>query len=92
MKFGIVAPYRLAPLETGEYAAAFGRLVEDLGFESVWTVEHHVMCVEYASVYPYSPNGRSPFAADVVQPDPLIWLSYLAAATRRLRLATGILI
>jgi probable F420-dependent oxidoreductase len=66
--------------------------VEELGFESVWTVEHHVMCVEYASVYPYSPSGRSPFAADVVQPDPLIWLSYLAAATRRLRLATGILI
>jgi probable F420-dependent oxidoreductase len=92
MKFGVMAPYQLAPLETGEYAAAFGRLVEELGFESVWTVEHHVMCVEYASVYPYSRNGRSPFAADVVQPDPLIWLSYLAAATRRLRLATGILI
>ena len=92
MKFGVMAPYQLAPLETGEYAAAFGRLLEELGFESVWTVEHHVMCVEYASVYPYSPNGRSPFAADVVQPDPLIWLSYLAAATQRLRLATGILI
>ena len=92
MKFGVMAPYQLAPLETGEYAAAFGRLVEELGFESVWTVEHHVMCVEYQSVYPYSHNGRSPFAADTVQPDPLIWLSYLAAATQRLRLATGILI
>lgn len=92
MKFGVMAPYQLAPLETGEYAAAFGRLLEELGFESVWTVEHHVMCVEYASVYPYSQDGRSPFAADVVQPDPLIWLSYLAAATQRLRLATGILI
>ena len=92
MKFGVMAPYQLAPLETGEYAAAFGRLLEELGFESVWTVEHHVMCVEYASVYPYSQNGRSPFAADAVQPDPLIWLSYLAAATQRLRLATGILI
>jgi probable F420-dependent oxidoreductase len=92
MKFGVMAPYQLAPLEMGEYAAAFGRLLEELGIESVWTVEHHVMCVEYTSVYPYSRNGRSPFSADVVQPDPLIWLSYVAAATRRLRLATGILI
>jgi probable F420-dependent oxidoreductase len=92
VKFGIMAPYQLAPLETGEYAAQFGRLVEDLGFESVWTVEHHVMCVDYTSKYPYSPTGRTPFADDTVQPDPLVWLSYVAAVTKRLRLATGILI
>jgi probable F420-dependent oxidoreductase len=87
-----MAPYQMAPLETGEYAAAFGRLVEEMGLESVWTVEHHVMCVDYESVYPYDPSGRSPFSAQAIQPDPLIWLSYVAAATRRLRLATGILI
>jgi probable F420-dependent oxidoreductase len=87
-----MAPYQLAPLETGEYAAAFGRLAEETGFESLWTVEHHVMCVEYESVYPYDPSGRTPFRAEAVQPDPLIWLSYVAAATERILLATGILI
>jgi probable F420-dependent oxidoreductase len=92
MKFGIIAPYRLAPIETGEYASRFGRLVEEMGFESVWAVEHVVMCVEYSSVYPYDPSGRSPFGADTVQPDPLVWLTYLAAATNRLRLATGVLV
>ncbi len=92
MKFGILAPYQLGPLEEGEYASAFARLVEELGFESVWAVEHAVMCVETTSTYPYHPSGRSPFSEQVVQPDPLIWLSYLAAATTRLRLATGVLI
>ena len=92
MKFGILAPYQLAPIETGEYASEFGRLVEELGFESVWAVEHAVMCVDYESTYPYDPSGRSPFAAQAIQPDPLIWLSYVAAHTRSIRLGTGILI
>jgi probable F420-dependent oxidoreductase len=82
----------MAPLEEGEYAVAFARLVEELEFESVWVVDHVVMCPEYESRYPYDPSGRSPFHADVVQPDPLAWLSYVASATRRIRLATGILI
>ncbi|MCP5070566.1 MAG: LLM class F420-dependent oxidoreductase [bacterium] len=51
-----------------------------------------VMSPDYGSRYPYDPNGRSPFHEAVVQPDPLIWLAYVAAATRKLRLATGILI
>jgi probable F420-dependent oxidoreductase len=92
MKFGIMAPYQMAPLEEGEYAVAFARLAEELEFESVWVVDHVVMCPEYESRYPYDPSGRSPFHADVVQPDPLAWLSYVASATRRIRLATGILI
>ena len=92
MKFWIMAPYQMAPLEEGEYAVAFARLAEELEFESVWVVDHVVMCPKYESRYPYDPSGRSPFHADVVQPDPLVWLSYVAAATRRIQLATGILI
>jgi len=92
MKFGIIAPYALGPVAEPEFAVAFARTVEELGFESIWTVEHVVMAVECASVYPYDPSGRSPFTADVVQPDPLVWLSYVAAATTRIRLATGVLV
>ena len=79
MKFGLTAPYQMGPIEDGEYAVRFAQLAEELGFESVWVVEHVVMCVEYASVYPYDPSGRSPFAAEVTQPDPLIWLSWVAS-------------
>lgn len=87
-----MAPYMMAPIEEGAYAASFGQLAEEMGFESVWAVDHVVMCPDYESRYPYDPSGRSPFHEDVVQPDPLIWLSYVAAATKKLRLATGILI
>jgi len=92
MKFGIIPPYGMAPVETPEFAVAFARLAETYGFESLWVVEHVVMAVEYTSVYPYDPSGRSPFTAEVAQPDPLLWLSYVAAATSRIRLATGVLI
>ena len=92
MKFGVIPPYGSAPIESPDYAVAFARMVEELGFESIWTVEHHVMPVDYDSVYPYDPSGRTPFTPHVPQPDPLIWLSYVAAATERLRLATGIVI
>jgi probable F420-dependent oxidoreductase len=92
VKLGVVAPYRLGPVETGAYACAFARLVEELGFESVWAVEHVVVCEGEASRYPYHPSGRSPFDARTPQPDPLVWLSHVAAATRRVRLGTGVLI
>lgn len=91
MKFGVIPPYGISPLESGEFAIAFAQIAERYGFESIWVVEHVVMAVDYVSVYPYDPSGRSPFTADVPQPDPLIWLSYIAAATQRIRLATGIL-
>jgi probable F420-dependent oxidoreductase len=92
MRFGVIPPYGIGPVESPEFAVAFARLAEEHGFESLWVVEHVVMAVEYRSVYPYDPSGRSPFTAEVAQPDPLVWLSYVAAATTRLRLATGVLI
>ena len=65
---------------------------EEAGFESAWTVEHTVVPAGYESTYPYSTDGRMGARDDLPIPDPLIWLSYVAAATTRIRLATGILI
>ena len=84
MKFGLMAPYQLAPVEEGHFAADLGRLAEDTGFESIWAVDHVVMCPDYASKYPYDPSGRSPFDENVIQPDPLIWLTWVASATTTL--------
>jgi len=91
MKFGVIPPYGIAPVEEGAFALAFARLAEEHGFESIWVVEHVVMATEYRSVYPYDPSGRSPFTAHVAQPDPLLWLAWVAAGTERIRLATGVL-
>jgi len=92
VNFGIMAPYGAAPVEEPDYAIAYARLVERAGFESLWTIDHVVMCPSYESRYPYHPSGRSPLHEDVVQPDPLVWLAYVGAATTTLKLATGILI
>lgn len=91
MKFGI-AFANVGPFATGDGAAGFARAAEAAGFESVWTVEHVVVPAGYESTYPYSPTGKMPGPEDSPIPDPLIWLSYIAAATSTIRLGTGILI
>lgn len=75
-----------------EGAAALGSIAEEHGFESLWTVEHVIVPGGYESRYPYSPTGKMPGTEDSPIPDPLIWLTWVAASTRRIRLATGILI
>jgi alkanesulfonate monooxygenase SsuD/methylene tetrahydromethanopterin reductase-like flavin-dependent oxidoreductase (luciferase family) len=66
---------------------------EAAGFESAWTVEHIVIPHGYQSAYPYTVDGKLLCGeGDFVLPDPLIWMAYVAAATTRINLATGILI
>jgi len=82
---------------TGPFASARGvaelaRTAENTGFESIWTVEHVIWPSNYGSEYPYSPSGKMPGDASTPIPDPLIWLSFAAAHTSTIKLATGILI
>jgi len=91
MKFGI-AFANTGPFTRPERAVEFARAAEEAGFESLWTVEHVVVPAGYQSSYPYDPSGRMPGGEAAPIPDPLIWLSYVAAATSRINLATGILI
>jgi len=91
VKLGIIPAYQIAPVETPEYATGFSRLAEELGFESLWPVEHVVMPAEYASRYPYDPSGRMPIP-DAAIPDPLIWNTWAAAVTSRILLGTAMLI
>lgn len=91
MKFGLIPPYQVAPVEEPEYAAGLARLAVELGFESVWAAEHVVMPAEYASRYPYAASGRMPIP-DAALPDPLLWLGWLAAAAPELHLGTYVVI
>ena len=91
MDFGIVFA-NTGPFSQPDAAASFALAAEAAGFESLWTVEHVVVPKGYESTYPYDPSGRMPGGEDMAIPDPLIWLSYVAAATSAIRLATGILI
>jgi probable F420-dependent oxidoreductase len=91
VKFGIVFA-NTGPFATAEGATTLARAAEAAGFESLWTVEHVLVPSGYASPYPYSDTGRMPGREDAPIPDPLIWLTFVAAVTSSIRLATGILI
>ena len=91
MRFG-VAYANTGPLADGPTAAACLQAIEAAGFDSVWTVEHVLVPVDYESTYPYARSGRMPGGETMAIPDPLIWLAYAAAATETLLLGTGILI
>lgn len=91
MKFGI-AFANTGPFATPAGASVMAGAAEQSGFESVWTVEHVVVPRDYGSTYPYSPDGKMPGGGTFDIPDPLIWLTWMAAHTTTLKLATGILI
>jgi alkanesulfonate monooxygenase SsuD/methylene tetrahydromethanopterin reductase-like flavin-dependent oxidoreductase (luciferase family) len=65
-----------APETDGEAIAAELELAlraEELGFDSVWAVEHH-------------------FSGYSIQPNPLLWLTYLAARTERILLGSAVIV
>ena len=74
-------------------AVEIAQAAEETGFESIWTVDHVVVPKNYKSAYPYAKSGRMGDGSEDIQlPDPLIYMAYLAAVTKSIRLATGILI
>ena len=75
-----------------EGARRVARLAEAAGFDSVFAVEHVVWPENYDSVYPYGASGRLPGNPSTKLPDPLIWLTWVAAATTRLRFMTAVMI
>ncbi len=74
-------------------ATAVAEAAEAGGFDTIWTVEHVVVPSGYESPYPYDASGKMAGGAEEFDlPDPLVWLTWAAAKTSRIRLATGILI
>ena len=65
---------------------------EASGFATLWCGEHVVMVDRPASRYPYSPDGRIAVPATADWLDPLVGLSFAAAATKRIGIATGVLL
>ena len=91
MKFGLMYA-NASPFAFPHLLTHLAQTAERVGVESMWTVEHVVIPVGYQSTYPYDASGKIPAPDQMPIPDPLIALSYAAAVTKTLRLATGILI
>jgi len=90
MKFGI-AFVNSGPFSKPELMGHLATTAERCGIESLWTVEHVVIPVQHTP-YPGSKDGQMAGGDTVAIPDPLIPLAYVAAITKTIKLATGILI
>jgi probable F420-dependent oxidoreductase len=80
---GLFGP-NMGACATPDGAAAAAALAEELGYDSLWLGEHVV-----------APSPRvppSPVEPEYPLLDPLVTLGFMAAATKRLLLATGIII
>lgn len=94
----------MTPMQLGLHALGIGSgaqrdiidqvasVAEELGFSTLWAGEHVAMFDSQDSRYPYTADGRIAVPAQADWLDPLITLSFAAAATTRIRLATGVLL
>ena len=88
MKFGLI-PVNIG-VQSLEQMTGMAQLAEAKGFESVWTFEHVIVPLDYASKYPYDASGKMGAAPETNFIDPLIALSAVAATTKTIRLGTGV--
>jgi len=72
----------------GEVSAA----AERCGFATLWSGEHVVMVDRSASRYPYSDDGQIAVPAQADWIDPMVGLSFAAATTSTIGIATGVLL
>lgn len=92
MKWGIV--FSSTGFPDPDAAVALATAAERAGFESLWAPEHIVMSkVPDATPYRGSTDGSmSRLGRRGGIPDPLIWFSYVASVTTRIKFGTGVLI
>ena len=62
------------------------------GFSTLWSGEHVVMVDESSSRYPYAADGQIAVPPTADWNDPMIGLSFAAAATSSIGIATGVLL
>jgi probable F420-dependent oxidoreductase len=89
MKIGFFA-IGIGNLARPELIAAVATNAERLSFATVWAPEHVVFLERFSSRYPYSRGQNLPITTEIPLLNPFLALTYAAARTTRIRLATGI--
>lgn len=90
MEIGLNLP--VSPAATPALLKQIARRAELLGFAELYLGEHVVLFDQPADAYPSSDDGKAFFPADTALPDPLVAHAFFAAATDRIRLATGVML
>jgi len=88
MKIGLIPVNLVFP--AGDMIIDFAQQAEQAGVESLWTFEHVVVPLDYESKYPYDKSGKMGAEPETNFVDPLVCLSAIAAATKGIRLGTGV--
>ena len=89
MKFGLFS----LGIGTGARPGVIAKTAEAaerVGVATLWVGEHVVLFDRQDSKYPYSPGGEFPLPGGADWLDPFITLTFAAAVTKTIRLATGI--
>jgi probable F420-dependent oxidoreductase len=89
MKIGFFA-IGIGNLARPELITAAAINAERLNFATVWAPEHVVFLERFSSRYPYSRGQNLPITTEIPLLNPFMALTYAAAQTTRIRLATGI--
>jgi probable F420-dependent oxidoreductase len=89
MKVGIFA-IGIANLARPEMITALATTAERSNFSTVWAPEHLLFVENFASHYPYARGANLPIKTDIPLLNPFLALTYAAARTSQIRLATGI--
>lgn len=89
MKIGIFA-MGTGKMVGGALLKTLAAEAERVGVATLWVPEHVVLLDKYVSKYPYSADGALPAQTNAPIFDPFVSLATMAAATSKIRLATGI--
>jgi probable F420-dependent oxidoreductase len=66
--------------------------LEQAGFDSLWVSDHVVLPAAIESRYPFAADGKATWPSDTPYLDAMIALMAIAAATRRARIGTAVLV
>src|ERR1700733_13300332 len=92
MKWGIV--FASTSFPSPDSALAMAQAAEAAGFESLWCPEHVVVAIgDHVTPYGGSPDGKMDrlWRRGGI-PDPIVWLSFIAACTTTINLGTNVVI
>ncbi len=91
MQYGVILP-NVGPLVHIDTLATIALRAEELGYDGIFLSDHVVVPDGLRSAYPYRSDGRFPLTAADRILEPIVALSYLAAATQRIRLGFSVLV
>src|SRR5713101_1699088 len=89
MKIGVFSTF-VSPQATPQMIRDFGRRAEGMGLDSIWMGEHVALFDKNTYGYPGSKDGRIPVPDGGGMLDVTATFGFLAAATTKVRLGTGV--